>query len=175
MDTPPYPDLLCADLTPLAARTVPTPTGHLGIYTAKEWTGRALEFWAGAALRSDPETALADAAADALLAPWNGSVLVAGAARLVASGQCRAAIVTDPTGVTTFGSVDQFPPLGGIGVNPEAGARLAVRTPAGDFRALSLGDATVMLHLTPGWEGARRVEEWFDVLERPVGPGAGPA
>ena len=160
-----YSAFLCADLSLLGSRTAPTASGHIGVLTMKEWTGKALEFWAGAALRDDESTALCDAAYDALLAPWRGSVLVAGAARLVANGNCRAAMVMDDSGVTTFGPAEQFPPLGGQGVTPEPGARLAVRTPTGDFHALSLGAASVMLLITPGWSGARRVEEWFDVLE----------
>ena len=131
----------------------------------KEWTGKALEFWAGTALRADESSAISDAAYDALLSPWRGSVITAGAARLVANGTCRAAMVVDDSGVSTFGPADNFPPLGGRGVTPEPGARLAVRTPTGDFRALSLGAASVMLLITPRWTGARRVEEWFDLLE----------
>lgn len=161
--------LLCADLSLLGSRTAPTATGHLGVLTLKEWTGRSLEFWAGAALRADESSALCDAAYDALLAPWGGSVIVAGAARLVANGTCRGAMVSDDTGVTTFGPVENFPPLGEQGATPEPGARLAVCTPAGDFHVLSLGAASVMLLITPGWTAARRVEEWFDVLDDALG------
>lgn len=91
-----YAGLLCADLSLLGGRAVATTTVHLGILTLKEWTGRALEFWADAT--------------------------------------CRAAMVIDDTGVTTFGPAENMPTLGGQGV-------------------------------TPGWAGARRVEEWFDLLE----------
>jgi len=125
-------ELLCAELSVLGARTVPTLTGHLGIVTMKERTAGSLEFWAGAALRPDPAPALRDAACDALLADWRGSVAVAGAARLVADGTCRSAVVLDDSGVTRFGQAHEIPQLGGLGVAPEAGARLAVRTAAGE-------------------------------------------
>jgi hypothetical protein len=160
-----YSALLCAELVVLGLRTTTTASGNLGVVTFKERTGRTVEFWAGAALRPDEQSAVEAAVHDALLTPWNGSVLAAGSARLVNAGVCRAAKVVDEHGTTTFGPTDGFPPLGGIGVTPEPGTRLAVRTPAGDFRALSLRAASVMLLVAPGWTGARRVEQWFDVLE----------
>jgi len=160
-----YSPLICAELTVLAARLITTPVGHLAVVTAKERTGGMLEFWAGAALRADPETALADATGDALLRPWGGSVLVAGAARLVADGTCTAARISDDRGVAIVGRAIEFPPINANGARPEPGARLAVRTRAGDFLALCLQDASVMLHLAPGWNHAHRVDSWFDMLD----------
>ena len=156
--------LVCAELGVIGTRTVDTPNGHLAIMTLKERSGPVIEFWAGAALRSDPATALCDATADALLRYWHDSVIVAGAARLVAEGTCGAAMVIDDTGVTTYGPPTEFPALG-PGMEPEAGARLAARTARGEFRALSLGGASVMLNVVPGAQHSRRVERWFDALE----------
>jgi hypothetical protein len=157
--------LVCAELGVIGARTVDTPNGHLAIMTLKERSGAAVAFWAGAALRPDPASALCGAAADALLGPWHESVIVAGAARLVAEGTCRAAMVIDDTGVTTYGPPTDFPPLGGPGVTPEPGDRLAARTARGVFRALALGGASVMLNVVPGPHYGRRIEIWFDALE----------
>ena len=157
--------LVCADLGLIGARTVDTPNGYLGIMTLRERSGSSLELWAGAALRADAGTALCDAAADALLAPWHDSAIVAGAARLVAEGTCRAAMVIDDTGVTSYGPPTDFPPLGARGLEPEAGDRLAARTTRGEFRALSLGGASVMLNVIPGPQNGRRIELWFDAIE----------
>jgi hypothetical protein len=158
--------LLCAELSVIAARTVDTPNGHLAIMTLKERSGPTIELWAGAALRPDPATALCDAAADALLGLWHNSVVVAGAARLVAEGTCGAAMVIDERGVTTYGPPTDFPPLDGPGRTSELGARLAARTARGEFRALSLGGASVTLNVVPSVQHERRVERWFDALER---------
>jgi hypothetical protein len=157
--------LLCAELSVIGARTVDTPNGHLAILSLKERSGPVVELWAGAALRTDPATAMCDAASDALLGHWHESVVVAGAARLVAEGTCRAAMVIDDRGVTTYGPATDFPPLEGPGRSSELGARLAARTQRGEFRALSLGGASVMLNVVPGAQHARRVERWFDALE----------
>ena len=172
LDAPPpealtraFEGLLCAELGVIGARTVDTPNGHLAIMTLKERSGPVIELWAGAALRSDPATALCDAAADALLGFWHDSVIVAGAARLIAEGTCRAGMVIDDRGVTTYGPPTEFPPLDGPGRSSEPGARLAARTARGEFRALSLGGASVMLNVVPGVQHARRVERWFDALE----------
>jgi hypothetical protein len=157
--------LVCAELGVIGARTVDTPNGHLAIMTLKERSGPVIELWAGAALRPDPASALCDAAGDALLSDWHDSVIVAGAARLVAAGPCRAAMVIDDTGVTTYGPPTEFPLIGGPGTTPEPGARLAARTGRGEFRALSLGGASVMLNVVPGAQHAHRVERWFAALE----------
>ena len=157
--------LVSAELGVIGARAVETPTGHLAILTVKERSGPAVEFWAGVALRDDPAAALFGAAIDALLAPWHHSAVVAGAARLVAEGTCSAAMVIDANGVTTYGPPTDFPPLGGNGIKPEPGARLATRTVRGEFRALSLGGASVMLSVVPGTQHGRRVERWFDALD----------
>jgi hypothetical protein len=157
--------LVCAELGLIGARTVDTPNGYLGIMTLRERSGLSLELWAGAALREDPDTALCDAAADALLGPWHDSAIVAGAARLVADGTCRAAMVIDDTGVTSYGPPTDFPPLSARGLEPGAGDRLAARTTRGEFRALWLGGASVMLNVVPGPQNCRRIELWFDALE----------
>jgi len=157
--------LMCAELGLIGARTVDTPNGSLGIITLRERSGPLLELWAGAALRSDRDAALRDATADALLAPWHHSAIVAGAARLVANGTCRAAMVIDDAGVTSYGPPTDFPPLGARGMAPEAGDRLVARTMRGEFHALSLGGASVMLNVVPGAQNGRRVERWFDALE----------
>src|SRR4051812_21512720 len=102
--------LVCAELRVIGARTVDTPSGCLAIITLRERSGPLLELWAGAALRNDRDTALRDAAADALLAPWHNSAIVAGAARLVAEGTCRGAMVIDDAGVTSYGPTTEFPP-----------------------------------------------------------------
>ena len=47
----------------------------------------------------------------------------------------------------------------------EIGARLAARTARGEFQALSLGGASVMLNLVPTAQHGRRVERWFDALQ----------
>jgi len=157
--------LVSTELGLIGARIVETPNGHLAMMTFKERSGAAVEFWAGAALRLVSISALYDAAVDALLAPWHDSALVAGAARLVADGACHAAMVIDDTGVTTYGPPTDFPALGGPGFKPEPGARLATRTVHGEFRALSLGGASVMLSVVPGTQHGRRVERWFDALD----------
>jgi hypothetical protein len=157
--------LVCARLGVIGARTIATPNGHLGIMTLRERSGTALEFWAGAALRTDPASALCDAAADALLGRWHHSVIVAGAARLVAEGVCRAAMVIDDTGVAAYGAPTDFPPFSGPRLTPEPGARLAARTARGEFRALSLGASSVMLDMVPGTQNGRRIQHWFDALE----------
>jgi hypothetical protein len=160
-----FASLVAAELAVIGGRTVETPNGHLGIMTLKERSGPVVEFWAGVALRADPAEALFDAAVDALLAPWHHSAVVAGAARLVAEGSCSAAMVIDETGVTTYGPPTDFPPLGGPGIKPEPGARLATRTVRGEFRALSLGGASVMLSVVPDTHSGRRVERWFEALD----------
>jgi hypothetical protein len=157
--------LVCAQFSVIGARTVDTPNGYLGILTLRERSGTALEFSVGVALRPDPATALCDAAIDAVLGPWQDSVIAAGAAHLVTEGTCRAAMVIDDTGVATYGSATDFPRFGVRGMTPEPGSRLAVRTPRGEFRALSLGGATVMLNMVPGAQNGRRIERWFDALE----------
>jgi len=156
--------LVSTELSIVGTRTVETPNGCLGIMTLRERTGLAMEFWAGVSLRLDPVSALYDAAIDALLRPWHDSALVAGAARLVAEGACHAAMVIDDTGVTTYGPPTDFPSLG-PGFKPEPGARLATRTVHGEFRALSLGGASVMLSVVSGTQHGRRVERWFDALD----------
>jgi hypothetical protein len=161
--------VICAELGVIGARIVDTPNGYLGIMALRERTGSSLELWAGAALREDPETALRDAAADALLRSWHESALVAGAARLVAEGSCRAAVVIDDGGITSYGPPTEFPPLGARGLTPEAGDRIAARTTRGEFRALSLGAASVMLNVVPGVQNGRRIEVWFDTLETALG------
>jgi len=157
--------MVCAELRLIGSRTVETPSGYLAIITLRERSGSLLELWAGAALRDDRDTALRDAAADALLAPWHDSAIVAGAARLVAEGTCRGAMVIDDAGVTSYGPTTEFPPLGARGMEPEAGDRLVARTMRGEFHALSLGGASVMLNVVPGGQNARRIELWFDALE----------
>jgi hypothetical protein len=157
--------LLCADLTVLGARTLATHTAHLALVAVKERTVSAIDFWAGSALRDGHDHALRDALCDALLTRWHGSFLAGGVARLVADRTCRAAIVHDDTGTRTFGTAGEIPPLTGRHDILEPGARLAVRTPDGDFRGISFGSATVLLSVTPGWDTARRVEDWFDRLE----------
>jgi hypothetical protein len=157
--------LLCAELGIIGARTVDTPNGHLGMMTLREGNGTSLAFWAGTALRADRAAALRDAAIDAVLGAWHGSVIVAGAARLVAEGTCRAAMVIDDRGVATYGPTTEFPPFGTRGAPPQPGARLAARSTRGEFQALSLGGASVMLNVVPGEQHALRVESWFDELE----------
>src|SRR3954468_19469346 len=157
--------LLCTELSVLGARTVQTESGHLALITLKERGRSSVEFWAGAAHRPDAAEALGDAATDALLRDWHDSVLVAGAARLVAESTCRAAMVLDDAGVTTYGPATEFPPLGARGMEPEAGDRLAARTTRGEFRALSLGGASVMLNVAPGAQNTRRIDVWFHALE----------
>src|SRR4029078_362663 len=103
--------LVCAELRLIGARTVDTPNGYLSIMTLRERSGLALELWGGAALRDDPDTARCDAAADALLGPWQDSAIVAGAARLVAEGTCRGAMAIDDDGVTSYGPTTEVPAL----------------------------------------------------------------
>ena len=160
-----FSELLCTQLTVLGARTVETDYGYLAMVTVKESNGSTTEFWAGAAHRADQSTARGDAATDALLTHWHGSVVVAGAARLVRSGACRAAMVIDDAGVTTYGPATEFPLFDGPGISSEPGARLAAHTSRGEFRALSLGVASAMLNVVPGGMNARRVDEWFNALE----------
>jgi hypothetical protein len=74
-------------------------------------------------------------------------------------------MVIDDTGVTSYGPPTDFPPLGARGLEPEAGDRLSARTTRGEFRALSLGGASVMLNVVPGAQNSRRIELWFDALE----------
>jgi len=157
--------LLCTQLSVLGARTVQTESGHLALITLTERGGSSVEFWAGSAHRPDAAQALGDAATDALLRDWHHSVLVAGAARLVTASSCRAAMVIDDAGVTAYGPATEFPPLAARGMEPEAGDRLAARTTRGEFRALSLGGASVMLHVMPGAQNSRRIDLWFDALE----------
>jgi|RhiMethySRZTD1v2_1073278.scaffolds.fasta_scaffold250949_2 hypothetical protein len=157
--------LVCAELGVIGARTVDTPSGCLAIITLRERSGPLLELWAGTALREGRDIALRDAAVDALLAPWHHSAIVAGTARLVADGACRAAMVIDDAGVTSYGPPTEFPPLGARGMEPEAGDRLVARTTRGEFHALWLGAASVMLSVVPGPQNGRRIELWFDTLE----------
>src|SRR4051794_13157504 len=84
----------------LGCRSVAVEAGHLAMVTLREHAGCSLEFWAGAALRAEPSAALFDATTDAILGPWHDSVIVGGAARLVAESACRAAMVIDDAGVT---------------------------------------------------------------------------
>jgi hypothetical protein len=157
--------LLCANLGVVGSRVLPTATAHLAILTISERTGDMLEFWAGVALRPDPATALHDAAIDALLGPWSESVLVAGAARLVAAELCAAALITDNCGTTSIGTPDAVSPLTRFSLEPTAGQRLAAKDDEGEFRGLSLGSATIVCGLADDPTASRRVEKWFDVLE----------
>jgi hypothetical protein len=157
--------LLCAHFVVLGARVVAMASGHLGIVTVKERAVNGTRFYAGTALRAGADQALGDAALDAFLGPYQGSILAGGAARLVGDRTCRAARVHDDIATRTFGPSEELPPPTVPQDMLEPGARVAVRTPNGDFRGISLGDASVMLGVTPGWDPARRVEDWFDALE----------
>lgn len=164
-----YGTLVAADLTLLGARVVETGTVHVALCSMLERSREPVTIWTGTGTHPDPITAVARALHDAVLTPWAGSALRAGATRLVLEGTCLAARVTDRGGDASLGRSSPFPPLGPFAESAESGSRLAMGTEAGEFRAFALGRARVALAVGSAPSAAARVESWFDALDRACG------